>query len=133
MGIVHHSNFLRFFEEARMAWIKHAGISQAHAPHGDITMAVIETKVLHHRPAFLDDELSIRLQVRREGVKIRFAYAMFSPRYTEPVAAGETLHVPMNEDLKVARLPQTILDRLESEVWIETWPSNLFESRKRPR
>ncbi len=113
-----------------MAWIKFAGIAQAHAPHGEVTMAVLETRCQHHRPAFLDDELSIRLQVRREGVKIRFAYAMFSPRYSEPIASGETLHVPMDKNLKVTRLPEVVVNRLEKEKWIETWPSSLFESLK---
>ena len=27
MGIVHHSNYIRWFEEARIDWMRHCGIS----------------------------------------------------------------------------------------------------------
>jgi len=126
MGVVHHSNYLRFFEEARVEWIKKKGVAKYHYPHLEVTMAVTETKVKHLKPAFLDDNLEIHLQVRMEGLKIIFQYVMYSERYGEkPVCTGETWHIPVNNEFKVCRLPQGLSEALEKEAWTETWLSNL--------
>lgn len=125
MGVVHHSNYLRVFEEARMAWMRHKKLHTTHAPHTEISLAVLETSCQHHRPAHLDDILTVYLQVKREGARVRFAYALYSDRYDALVAKGTSTHIPMNRELKACRLPKQIIKQLESEPWNETWPSNL--------
>jgi acyl-CoA thioester hydrolase len=125
MGIVHHSNYLRYFEEARMAWLKFRGLNHLHAPHDDLTMAVLETRVQHHRPLYLDETLKVRLQIQLAGLKIRFAYAAYGERYSEAVATGESLHVPLDKNLRVTRLSKELKTQLETESWNETWPLNV--------
>lgn len=123
MGVVHHSNFLRIFEEARVEWLRARNLLEAHAPHADLTLAVVETSCRHLRPAYLEDDLKIHLQVRLEGAtKIYFRYQMYSPRFEKPIATGTTVHVPLNGELKVTRLPEPLRRELEKETWTETWP-----------
>ncbi len=133
MGIVHHSNFLRIFEEARMSWLKNVKLHLSHAPYANMTFAVLETHVKHLKPAYLDEELTTYIQVRSEKAKIRFGYATVCESKNQIVATGETLHVALDKELKILRIPFEFLKVLESQIWTETWPLNLLESLKPQR
>ena len=123
MAVVHHSNYLRYFEEARVAWLREREVVDQHFPHTTTTLAVIETGCSHFRPARFDDLLRIRMQTRREGLKIRFRYAIFvDGGEIEPIATGFSLHVPINEQFKVCRVSKKIQQIMEQEQWTETWP-----------
>lgn len=125
MGVVHHSHYLRYFEEARVAWLREKGLMMAHYPYSPLCFAVLESQCRHERAPRFDDELQIAVVVRREGLKIRFRYAIYSMDGQKRMASGETLLVPVNEKLKPVRLNKDITARLENESWIETWPLNL--------
>ena len=107
-----------------MAWINTYGLREYHYPYSQTTLAVLETSTKHFRPAYFNDLLHIRLQVRREKLKVRFRYAIYSDRFSEPLCTGEVLLVPLNQDNKPTRLPDKLLSLLEKETWIETWPLN---------
>lgn len=116
MSVVHHSNYLRYFEEGRVAWLRHHELSQ-----DEHIFAVVETQCRHHRPAYFNDELTVQLQVRRDSGKIHFQYKIFTPRYDTPICTGMTLHILVDKNLKVRKPPKHIVDLLEKEQWIETW------------
>lgn len=121
MKVVHHSNYLRYFEEARVAWLRARELSQWHAPHYPMTMAVLESRLRHHRPAYFDDLLTVSLTVRREKLKIRFRYVISSERFIgQAICEGETLHIPVDDEFRVCRLPEGLIRVLEVEPWIET-------------
>ena len=124
MGVVHHSNYVRFFESARVAWINENGLREYHYPFANVTLAVLETSTQHFKPAYFNDLLKIALQVRREKLKVRFRYAIYSERFDSAICTGEILLVPLNQDNKPTRLPELLVQLLEKEKWIETWPSN---------
>lgn len=122
MGIVHHSNYLRFCEEARVAWAQERGLIDYQRPESAAHFAVLETHVRHLRPAIFGDVIEVELQVRREGVRIQFQYLL--KRGSDRLAAVETVHVPLGKDLKPLRVPEAMKDVLEKEQWIETWLSS---------
>ncbi len=123
MGVVHHSNYLRYFEDARVAWLRERGINQFHAQRDGVVFAVLESQVSHLRPLYFDDEFEVRLQVRQEGgVRIRFRYAIFSSRGGGAVGQGMTLHVSVDKEFSVKRIPKPIVDQLKEEPWTEIWP-----------
>ena len=126
MGIVHHANYLRFCEEARVAWMREMGLTSHHYPQNDKVLAVLHYQVWHLKPCTFEDLIKIYLQVHRQGLKIQFQYAIFKQAGTEEVriAEAETLHIPMDKDLKPARPSQQLLNHLEKETWTETWLSN---------
>jgi acyl-CoA thioester hydrolase len=122
MGVTHHANYLRFAEEARVAWMRERGLSHTHFPHTDHVLALIHYQVWHFRPSTFDDALKIQLQVRGTGVKIRYQYKVFLGE--ELIAEAETLHVPVDGKLKLVRPNARLTSTLEKEPWIETWLSN---------
>ena len=122
MGVTHHVNYLRYCEEARVAWMREHGLTHTHFPKSDHVLAVLETRVRHLRASTFDDELEVRLQVRREGLKIHFQYAL--ARDGERVAEAETIHIPVDAELKPRRPDRDLIQHLEKEKWTETWLSN---------
>ncbi len=119
MGIVHHTNYLRFCEEARVAWAHSVGLIDYQRPESAAHFAVIETKVKHRRPCFFGDQIKIELQVRRVGVKVEFGYTL-STDAQGVVAQAMTMHCALDKELKVMKLPQEMTDKLEVELWTET-------------
>lgn len=125
MGVVHHSNYYRFFEEARLAWMTEADLLKEHAPHTDLVFAVLESNCRHLRPVTFGQKVLTRVQLKKEGrTKLRFQYALYEESKEEKnlLATGQTLHIAVNGKGKVSRIPERVLQKLESETWTETWP-----------
>jgi acyl-CoA thioester hydrolase len=123
MGVVHHTTYLNYCEEARVAWMRANDLGGTHYPRTDRVLAVLQYRMWHLRPARFDDLLRIHLQVRREGLKIRFQYAIFLG--TERIAQAETLHIPVDGQLKPTRPSPEFTAHMEKEKWTETWLLNL--------
>ena len=120
MGIVHHSNYLRFFEAARVAWAHSKGVIDYQKPDSASHFAVYETQVKHLKPTFFGDDLEIEVQARTEGNRIVFQYRLRG-RNKEICSIAKTVHVPLGADLKLQRLSAEIKAATEGELWIETW------------
>lgn len=118
MGIVHHSNYLRFCEEARVSWCVKKNLlnSSNRAVFG---LTVVETKVRHVAPIRYGDKTIIFMQARNEKARVIFQYRMqVGPTV---VALAETVHCRLDENFKVLRLEKNMIDILKEEKWTETW------------
>ena len=131
MGVVHHANYLRFCEEARVSWMREKGLAGTHFPKSDKVLAVLHYQVWHLKPCTFDDLIKIYLQVRRVGLKIQFQYAIYKDDVR--IAEAETLHIPVDKDLRPCRPGPELTAQVENETWTETWLSNSSESPKRRR
>ena len=119
MGIVHHSNYLRFFEEARVAWAHSHGFIDYQKPQSASHFAVLETRVKHLKPARFGDLLEVEVRARNQGVRVIFQYRLWNNG--EIVSVAETMHVALDSELKPMRLTKPLLAQLEKEVWTEIW------------
>ena len=67
-GIVFYANYLKFFERARTEWLRALGHSQQEMVDTTGCMFVVqETTVRYVKPARLDDQLIITVDVRERG------------------------------------------------------------------
>lgn len=119
MGIVHHSNYLRFCEEARVAWAHSHGLIDYQKPQSAAHFAVLETKVKHLKPAFFGDDLLILVQARGQGIRIEFQYKIIKGE--DVLVLAQTVHVPLNAELRPMKLPKEMKEILERESWKEIW------------
>lgn len=122
MGVVHHSNFVRLFEDARVAWLRERRVDHAHAPHADVVFAVVDLTCRYLKPLRFGDFVKVRLQVQGEGVKLRFRYAIYKNEETETACTGTTLHVAVDKNFKISKPPSELISVLKEEKWTETWP-----------
>ena len=47
MGFMHHSNYLKFFENARISWLRSLGISYKKMEDDGIIMPVVSSSLYH--------------------------------------------------------------------------------------
>lgn len=118
MGIVHHSNYLRFCEEARVDWCKKKGLLGSD-DKVVFSLAVLETKVKHVKPAKYSDLIQISLQVKIERARLIFQYKIFVG--DQIVCVAETVHCNLDLNLKVKRLNSELIEMVGKELWTETW------------
>lgn len=121
MGIVHHSNYLRYIEEARVHWLREKKIDHLHGPQAGCFFAVLSTEVKHLHPVYFEEMFDVELETKLDGVVLTFQYKLRTSRYTEPCLIAKTTHVPVNTAMKVMRLPREVRDIYKKEIWTETW------------
>ena len=119
MGIVHHSNYIRYYEAARSDFMRSLGLSYADVEARGIMMPILEVQSKYRRPAFYDEELTIRIRVDElPKARITFHYELYN-------AAGDLLNTGMTqlgfmsaETRRPCRCPQWFIELLDGH-WVE--------------
>ncbi len=111
MGIVHHSNHIRFFELARVAWM-----DEHHCPYTDYmalgwNFATTKATAEYLRPILFDRQIEIDAWLEwARGASIRIAYVI---RDGGTVAAtGSTEHALVDTDGRPRRIPKAKREQL---------------------
>lgn len=77
MGITHHSNYVRFMEEARIAWMDELGYGFERMEADGVVSPVMEIECTYKHPTTFKDEIDITVEVAElSALKISFAYTM---------------------------------------------------------
>jgi acyl-CoA thioester hydrolase len=128
MGIVHHSNYLIWFEAGRSDLCRARGFSYKEMEEKDDALLVVaETYCRYKSPAFYEDVLLVRTQVAEiRSRSIRFIYEIIRPSDGALIAEGETLHLVTDKHKKVRLLPELYRQRLQIEE--ESLPSKAVPS-----
>lgn len=128
MGIVHHSNYLIWFEAGRSDLCRARGFSYKEMEENDnALMVVAETYCRYKSPAFYEDILIIRCRVAEiRSRSVRFIYEIFRPADGVLLAEGETLHLVTDQHKKVRQIPETYREKLAAEEpdKAEAFPAN---------
>ncbi|MBF7096188.1 acyl-CoA thioesterase [Alkalibacter mobilis] len=107
MGIVHHSNYIRWFEEARIDYLEHLGLPYHKLEELGITLPVLHVDCTYKSPARFGDEFVIKLGVEDfTGLRISMTYVVEDPDSKEIFAMGKSKHAFLDENLKPLRLKQ---------------------------
>jgi len=113
MGFAWHGNFLAWFEVGRTDLLRHTGTTYRELEAKDVKLPVIEAHLRFLRPARYDDVLEIRTRVEAiSGARISFAYEVFRPGESEPLATGSTAHAAVDSAGRPHRLPAEIRSAL---------------------
>lgn len=77
MGIVHHSNYLRWFELGRTEYLRQAGMPYRKMEEEGISCPVISINCKYHHPARYDDEIELKTWVSDYGgTRLVMAYVV---------------------------------------------------------
>ena len=117
MKVVHHTNYLRYFEEARVAWGIDRGIINLDPEMAKTHLAVIDVQAKYIKPLVFGDNFEVEVQVRLQKIRLIFQYRII--RDGVVTTTGETIHVPLDEDLKIKLWDEKVKEILRSEPWTE--------------
>ena len=84
MGVVHHSNYALYLEEARTAFMRDLGCSYAGLEREGIGLAVRRMELRFRAPARYDDEILVHTRVTKLGAaSVLFEYELFRAERAE--------------------------------------------------
>lgn len=93
MGIAHHSNYIRWMEEARIDFLDQIGYSYARLEREGIISPVIGVECQYRHPTTFDDTVRIRVEVEEfRGVRLVIRYEMTNAATEDLVLTGKTMH-----------------------------------------
>jgi acyl-CoA thioester hydrolase len=103
-GRVHHTNYINYFEVARVEMLRASGKNYRELESEGIMLVVTKVNCEYFRGALYDDLLTIKTTVTKaKGVRIHHHYEVYSE--DELVARGDTVVAAVDPTGKVTRLP----------------------------
>ena len=108
MGVVHHSNHVKWMEEARVAFMDELGLSYRDVEASSVASPVVALAVEYRKPVKFADEVEVRIEVKGyDGIRIELAYEFFD-RTSGKVCATATSKHCFVKDGRVASLKREL-------------------------
>ena len=93
MGIVHHSNYIRWMEEARVDFLDEIGASFFDMEARGLQSPVVSVACKYRRPTRFDDRIQIQVSIGKyNGVVLKVVYEMYNETTSELACTGESEH-----------------------------------------
>ncbi len=114
MGIVHHSNYIRFLEEARCDMLDFSKMPYSAYEEKGIMIPVLGVSLDFKRHVTFDDIIVIKPFVKEfNGVRLTMGYSVTNKKTGDTVLTGETKHCFTDKNLKPVNLKKACLDFYE--------------------
>ena len=114
MGLVHHGNYINYFEEARIGWISNLGLLYSEMEKSGIILPVSKLNVSYLRPAYFDDDLVVNVELA-ELPTSRLIFNYTIKNKDEVIVTGTTVLAFLNKETKKpVRCPDYMLEKVTS-------------------
>ena len=98
MGITHHSNYIRFMEEARMNALEEMGYPMVRLEQMGITSPVLSVNCEYKHTTTYADSIEIEVKlIEYTGVKLKISYVMKNSDTQEVVSLASSSHCFVNK------------------------------------
>ncbi len=105
MGLLHHANYLVYFEQARTELLRALGGNYKDLEDQGYLLVLTKVEVKYRSPAYYDDVLTIRTTVTRTSpVRLEHKYEVFNPT-GKLLAEGSTTLACIDKDGKIQAMP----------------------------
>ena len=105
MWVVHHSNYIRFLEEARCSWLKNIDMPFEKLEENGITIPVLGVNCTFKYHVTFGDTIIIKLKVKEyNGVRMTVGYEVSNKQTGKIALIGETKHCFTDKNLKPINL-----------------------------
>lgn len=106
MGIVHHSNYIRWMEEARMDFLSSIGWDYQKLEEGGVISPVTAVDCKYKCTTKFAEVINIRVYIREfKGVKLKLGYEM--TRDDTTVCEGQSEHCFLNREGRILNIKKT--------------------------
>jgi acyl-CoA thioester hydrolase len=100
MGIVHHSNYIRYFEEARLDWMNTRVVQYRDMETAGVIIPVLSVDCQYKHPVRFDDSMEIFVHLTDyDGLRMSFEYELYLKESGILCVTGHTSHCFLNHDL----------------------------------
>ena len=114
MGIMHHSNYIRIFEETRVSYLLQAGMPFEDIEAKGIMMPVLSAECRYKRPLVFAEPFAVYAMITSfNGAKLTMSYRIVSRKNGDLCAEGATSHCFTNMDMKPIRTKNNYPDVYE--------------------
>lgn len=111
MGIMHHSNYIRIFEETRVDFLQQSGMPFEEIESRGILMPVLSVECKYKKPLKFDDLFNVHMSITKfNGVSLYVSYKIFNKDSGELCAEGNSSHCFTDLNLSPIRTKKSYPD-----------------------
>lgn len=111
MGIVHHSNYIRWFEESRTFYLDKIGLPYKMWEDMGIMIPVLGVNCTYKTPAKYGDIVCIYCEFKEiTPVKMLVSYKVINKETEELLSTGETKHCYVDKNFKIINIQKKFPD-----------------------
>ena len=93
MSIVHHSNYIRWFEEARIDFLEQIGMNMEEIERNGVQIPVLSVSSNYRSMVRFGDEVYVGLKIEKyNGIKLQISYRITDAKTNELRDEGESSH-----------------------------------------
>ena len=116
MGIVHHCNYIIWFEVGRTEWMAARGYSYAEFEQTGYYLVVSEVGARYTQPTRYGDDVILRTYVSEvKSRAVRFEYEVLHADSRERLVTGFTRHILTDHEGHVRKFPAHMIRVLKGE------------------
>ena len=109
MGVVHHSNYIRYLEEARCSFLDNLDMPFTAFENQGITIPVLNVNCSYKHHVTFDDTLLINMLIKDyTGVRFTVCYDVRDKATGDTVIIAETKHCFTDKNLKPVNLKKAL-------------------------
>ncbi|MCD7811615.1 MAG: acyl-CoA thioesterase [Ruminococcus sp.] len=104
MKIMHHSNYIRIFEESRVSFLEQAGLPFEKIESMGIMMPVLSVNCKYIKPLIFDEPFVVYPMITKfTGIRLELEYRVISRITGDLCAEGKSSHCFTDSELKPLR------------------------------
>lgn len=104
MGIVHHSNYVRIFEESRMNFLEQVGMPYEKIESAGLYVPILSVECSYRKPLTFNEVFAVYPEITKfNGVKLDMKYRIISRRTGEVCILGKSSQGFTDKNLKPIR------------------------------
>lgn len=101
MKVVHHSNYIRYLEEARCEFLKQIGLPYEKIEEMGFMIPVLEVNCKYKMPAKFGTIMNIEVKIKSfDGIKLAIAYTITEEKTGSIIVEAETKHCFTNQNMR---------------------------------
>lgn len=105
MQIVHHSNYIRWFEEARLSYMEYAGLPYDILEKKGILIPVLSVSAVYRMAFQYGDVFQIAMKITKfNGLKMTVSYEVYNKKTGVLSTTGETSHCFLDINMKPIKM-----------------------------
>ncbi len=120
MGIVYHTNYIKWFEIGRTELLRGMGIVYAEMEASGYNLPLTEAYCHYLSPAKYDQIIVVDTEMEYiKRASMKFNYNIYNEDREKTLVEGYTIHACTNDLGKIIRFPASLLEKINEQMKLE--------------